>query len=117
MSRFDDAVDEFIIAQFMANEGRLQRYRKEDVHNYNYQTDGGPSDITVLQADMGWECGCYSEFTRDDSFEITALIKTKSREVRFIYGTWRDFPDFITKLDEYMESTCSYDEDDERGWR
>lgn len=113
MSRFDDAVDEFIISKFMSNEGRLQRYHKDDIHNYNFEADGGPSDIAVIQADMGWECGCYSSWTRDDSFEITALIKTKSREVQFIYGTWAGFPDLITELDEYINNdTCYYDSEE-----
>lgn len=113
MSRFDDAVDEFIISKFMSNDGRLQMYETNNAYRYSYEADGRPSDIKVLQADMGWECGCYSSWTREDTFEITALIKTKSREVQFIYGTWSDFPDLITELDEYINnSTCYYESEE-----
>jgi hypothetical protein len=113
VSRFDDAVDEFIISKFMSNDGRLQMYETNNAYRYSYEADGGLSDIKVLQADMGWECACYSSWTRDDTFEITALIKTKSREVQFVYGTWRDFPDLITELDEYINNDACYYESEE----
>ncbi|HEY6020049.1 MAG TPA: hypothetical protein VIY48_09150 [Candidatus Paceibacterota bacterium] len=106
MSRFDDAVDQFIVSRFVGNEGRFQYLDGE--HKYRPDEDGLPSEITVLQADMGWDCGCYSSYTRDDTFEITALIKTKSREIQFSYGNWGDFPSLITDLDEYINNyTCS----------
>ena len=113
MSRFDEAVDQFIISKFMENDGRLQQFEQNNAYRYSYEADGGPSDIKVEQADMGWECGCYSSWTRDDDFEITALIKTKSRTVQFIYGTWRQFPEIITELGEYINNdTCPYEQED-----
>lgn len=96
----------------MTNDGQLQQYGKDDAHEYSFEVDGGPSDITVLQADMGWDCGCYSSWTRYDTFEITALIKTKSREVQFVYGYWGGFPAMIEELDEYVNNdSCYYKSD------
>lgn len=112
MSRFDEAVDAFIIDKFMNNEGSYQYYNT-DQRAYNPEYDGDASDITVVSADMGWNCECYSEYTRDDMFEIMALIKTKYREVKFSYGTWGDFPEFIRKLDQYINNDCYYEGE---GW-
>lgn len=113
MSKFDKAVDDYIISKFMSNDGRLQGFEANNAYRYLYEADGSPSDITVIQADMGWDCGCYSSWTRDDSFEITALIKTKSREVQFVYGRWSEFPDIITELSEYINNNECYYESEE----
>ncbi len=112
MSKYDEAVDSFIIDKFMARDNyRWGGYQEE----YNEEYDGVKSDITVIQADMGWDCGCYSSWTRDDTFEITALIKTKYREVKFVYAYWGDFPKLIEELDEYMENGCYYESEEYRG--
>jgi len=117
-NKFDDMVNSWIITKFIANDGRQQSYEGSNPFRYNEDADGFFNDITVLEADMGWECGCYSSWTRDDDFEVKALIKTKSRTVEFIYGTWREFPDFIQELDEYQNNlTCPYEQEDyESGW-
>lgn len=108
-NQFDDLVNSWIISKFMEGDGRQQQYGNNNAYKYNYETDGSFNDITVTSADMGWDCGCYSSWTRDDTFEVTALLKTKGREVQFVYGTWLEFPDFIQELDEYknLSDFCS----------
>ena len=107
MSRFDRAIDDFIVAKFVSDEGL------NPSQEYSPEVDGDQSDITVLQADMGWVCSCWSDWTRDDSFEITALVKTKGREVEFVYGTWGSLPYMIEELDEYcINDSCYYESED-----
>lgn len=83
-------------------------------YDYYPQTQGAPEYITVVKADAGWECGCYSEFTRSDSFVMTATLKgANGREFEWRYGRWGNLPDFIQELDEYLYGdNCPYLEDD-----
>lgn len=112
-NKFDDMVNSWIVTKFISNEGRQVPYSGTPAHRYDGNVDGFFNDITVLEADMGWECGCYSSWTREDDFEITALLQTKTRTVQFVYGTWREYPDFIQELAEYKNNeTCPYERED-----
>lgn len=78
------------------------------------QEHGPVRNIRVLSVDMGWECGCWSEFTRNDQFEMVALLEGDKGQFTYRYGRWGDLPSFIEELDEYINGdTCPYEEDDD----
>lgn len=83
-------------------------------HNYYPATQGDPDDIEIVSVDKVWECGCYSEYTRDDNFTLVATMKgSGGREFVWAYGSWGDLPQFIEELDEYIYGNeCPYAEDD-----
>jgi hypothetical protein len=74
---------------------------------------GTPDQIRVIAADAGWECGCYSSWTRDDGFELEAKMEGAHGYFLYRYGRWADFPDFIHDLDEYINGNGCYYESDE----
>jgi len=80
---------------------------------YDPKVHGAPGDVSVITTDVGWICGCYSSWTRDDSFELTARLATRSGEVDFNYGYWADCPRFIEELYEYINGNDCYYESEE----
>jgi len=104
MALIDDQVNSWLKEKFLES-------------SYYYPaTMGDHDDIEIISADGSWECGCYSEYTRDDSFVLTATISTNggNKTTTWDYGYWSSLPDFITELDEYIDGNdCRYAEDDE----
>jgi hypothetical protein len=101
MTALDEHVNEWLKEKFLQSS------------HYYPATMGEPEDISVLEADMGWECGCYSEFTRDDTFVFRAKIRKGDGTVfEWSYGHWWDLPSFIEELDEYINDSCPYSEED-----
>lgn len=102
MSEIDEQIKGWLKEKFLAS------------LDYHPETQGGPEYIEVVTVDTGWECGCYSEFTRDDSFVLTARLKASNgREFGWRYGYWGDLPSFIRELDDYINGfDCPYDEED-----
>lgn len=81
--------------------------------SYDPETDGPTDDLRVVSADADWDCGCWSSYTREDTFEMTAQIQTAAGVVDFKYGQWGDFPQFIEDLEIYrVNSVCSYEQED-----
>lgn len=104
---FDLLTNNWVLSKFM-NSG----YYDKSLH-------GDLIDLMIINIDSGWECGCYSEYTRDDRYMMTATIHTKAGEVEFPYGSWGDLPKMILELQnmEDLAEVCSverYEED--RGW-
>lgn len=60
---------------------------------------------------FGWECCCYSEYTRDDSF-ATSFIISCGCGIRVTFRTYEsewNLPNFFKELDEFRENfTCDY---------
>ncbi len=80
---------------------------------YDKVKHGTIKSIEVLKVDAAWDCGCYSEFTRDDTFRLEGLFKSSSGTWYWEYGTWGDLPRFIEELEEYdKRGSCPYEEDD-----
>src|ERR1041385_5913747 len=77
MDNVDEHIKELVKAKFL-----------EDGYYYKPELDGSSDDISVLKTDMGWVCGCYSDWTRDDNFIVRAEMKTLTRTVEFAYNTW-----------------------------
>src|ERR1041385_4659728 len=101
MDNVDEHIKELVKAKFL-----------EDGYYYKPELDGSSDDISVLKTDMGWGCGCYSDWTRDDNFIVRAEMKTLTRTVEFPYNTWWNMPDFLQELSEYIENEqCPYWED------
>ena len=75
---------------------------------------GPAKGITVASADVESYCGCYSEYTRDDGFEMKAVLTGRFGEVHFTFSLWGNLPDFIEELDafKYAGSDCPYDEEE-----
>lgn len=82
----------------------LDKYMEE---KHDPRTQG---TIEVLSVDTEWECGCYSEYTRDDQFVMTARLRDIDRdhEFDFAYGTWGDLPDMIAEIKDRKDlmSVC-----------
>lgn len=80
---------------------------------YDKSKHGTIKSLRVLSVDTGWECGCYSEFTRDDSFVLTGRFTGSVGEFTWGYGRWADLPSFIRELDDYANGfDCAYEEED-----
>lgn len=88
----------------------LDKYMTE---KHNPQTQGA---IEVLSVDAEWECGCYSEYTRDDQFVMTATLRDVDRDhiFEYRYGTWGDLPALIESIKDYedLKSVCHVERND-----
>ena len=81
---------------------------------YNPAVHGPVENLKVIAADAAWECGCYSEFTRDDQFILTAKIQTAAGVIDYDYGCYGQLPDFIDELAEHVDNdTCPYENEDQ----
>lgn len=95
MSGADELVEEWLLSKFFEEK-------------YDPVKHGPADPISVLQVDMDWECGCYSSWTRDDDFVVTAKMQGADGEFEYSYGYWGDFPEWLKELDAYRENnTCS----------
>lgn len=103
----DELVNHWLISKWISDEGHASA-------RYDIGIHGSLNEVQVITADAGWECGCYSSWTRDDDFRLKAVFQTKSGEVTFDYGCWGDFPSFIEELTEYSENNCYYESDEYR---
>lgn len=103
MALIDEQIKAWLIEKFLVD------------NMYSYSLHGGEDEISVIKADAAWECFCWSDWTRDDTFEVTALLSTRAGEVSFRYGYWGDFPQFIEELDEYINNNaCPYESEEYR---
>lgn len=103
MSATDELVKQWLLERFLWS------------GEYDKAKHGTIISIKVVSVDMGWECGCWSEFTRDDAFELEGLFESSTGTWRWRYGRWADLPEFIEDLAEFQESYCPYDEEDDDG--
>lgn len=96
MSSTDELVNRWFLDRWIKNEGyAYPRYRP--------LKHGEPEELEVITTDGGWECGCYSSWTRDDQQKLYAWVKTRHGEVKVEYGVWGDFPDFVRQVIEFGE--------------
>ncbi|GAB1326951.1 hypothetical protein [Streptomyces sennicomposti] len=106
----DALVNDWLISKWLEES---QGYHGRGFVAYDAAVHGPASGLRVRMADADWECGCWSEYTRDDTFVMKAVIETAAGVVDFEYGVWFDIPSFIEELDAYRESRCRYNEDEE----
>lgn len=82
-------------------------------HKYNHLINCPTVKATPVSA--GWECCCYSEYTRDDGFETTFTISCAcgvEDHFRRTGGDW-DLPEIIRQMSEYSYNLeCPYWEED-----
>lgn len=108
MSEIDDLVKEWLLRKFLATD-------------YDGKVHGPLEDLYIKDSQRGWECGCWSDYTRDDDYNLRATVGSHSKpgqEWVYDYGRYRDLPRFIQELDEYAngptKADCVYaDEGDE----
>ena len=114
----NDLVNEFLLDKFRKE--AKQRFRigvgkNDERPGYDKEKHLSRCDtLQVSNVECSIECGCYSCYTRDDSFEMTAHVGCDCGvEMRWVYGYMWDLPDFITELDEYknMERDCYHEND------
>lgn len=80
---------------------------------YDKSKHGTVKSIKVTSVDMGWECGCWSEWTRDDTFELRGKFTGSAGDFEWTYGRWGDLPRFIEALDEFIDGNyCRYDDEE-----
>ena len=112
MAQIDEQVNGWILQKFFSLQPRLYAYHTS--LGYNPEFHGPKDGITVVSADAGWECGCYSSWTRDDEYKVTAILQTSNgTQFEFVYGSWGDFPDFIEELGDYIYGNDCYYESEE----
>lgn len=101
----------------------LNKYRKDYrtyyaalEHFYDHHHLFNCETVTATPVSCGWECSCYSEYTRYDSFRTSFTISCAC-DVSIVfdvdtYNVW-DLPEILMELEEY-ESTqeCPYWEDE-----
>lgn len=78
-------------------------------HKYNHLITC--PTVVAIPKSFGWECGCYSEYTRDDDF-YTAFTITCDCGVEEHFGLstseW-NLPEILKQLDEYNNTQfCPY---------
>lgn len=102
----------------LINEWGLLKYR-ERFEIYRDSTHLVVCDTAEAKAiSAGWECGCYSSVTREDSFQITFEISCNcgySYEYTPYEGEW-SMPTVIRELAEYQENNCYYESDEYNRW-
>lgn len=98
----DRLVTNFIIAKFVQGDGHPK---------YDAKWHGPIEDITVLEPQAEWECGCYSDYTRDDQFVMRAKLGTWVKHpIDFSYGTYGNLPEILRDLAEFEENlACPYE--------
>jgi hypothetical protein len=101
MSDTDELVNAWLLEKFLWS------------GDYDKSKHGTIKSIKVVKVDMGWECECWSEWTRGDSFELTGEFTSSGGNFTWAYGRWGDLPQFIEELDEYQNNYCTYDEQDD----
>lgn len=50
----------------------LEKFRANELYQYNHLYSCPDAKATIK--DSGWECGCYSDVTRDDDWHVEAVI-------------------------------------------
>lgn len=79
---------------------------KRFYENHSYAVPGA----TVKIADVEWDCGCYSEYTRDDAIYATAVVVNDGREIPVSYSY--DLPQMIRDMAGEQDN-CRIIEEDE----
>lgn len=92
----------------------VYKFRKARAWADNHTTEGHlihcPTTY-VSEAEAGWVCGCYSEYTRDDSFDVDATITCECGETtQWCYAGWGDLPAVLKELEEYNNSECPWED-------
>jgi hypothetical protein len=67
----------------------------------------------ISAVDHEWECGCYSEYTRDDSWVVHCRVSCAHgliTEMRVTLDSWR-IPEVLQELAD-MDEGCGYDNND-----
>ena len=106
----DELVELWALGEYKS---KYQYYDNTDYfHKYNHLIMC--PTVKALPINYEWECGCYSEYTRDDGF-VTLFNIVCDCGVKDIFrrtgGDW-DLPDIIRQLDEYQSTQeCPYWED------
>lgn len=66
-------------------------------------------ELSVRSPGHGWECQCYSDYTRDDIWQIRAEIHCPHGVVfDFVYNSPEDLPATLEELEELDDQACRY---------
>lgn len=110
----NELVNEFLIEKFRKEAKqsfRIGMGKDDELPGYDKEKHLARCESTAVQVtDCGWECGCYSCYTRDDSFQMSAHVGCDCGvEMRWNYGYFWELPDFIEELKQYDH--CRHDND------
>lgn len=101
MSDIDEMINDLILEKF------------KESRTYELMNVGYFEEISITECTHGWNCYCYSEYTRDDQFEFTAVIQVGTRRpITFIWGQYYDLPGLIQELADRSDKYCIHEEDD-----
>lgn len=70
-------------------------------------------EVVVRVAAHGWDCGCYSEYTRDDFWSISAALSCPhGAQAAFATDSSYDLPDILEQLKDLDEASfeCPFDD-------
>jgi hypothetical protein len=115
----NDLVNEFLLEKFRKDMQRVYRIEVGgyEVPGYDKEKHLVKCETTSIRnVECGWSCGCYSCYTRDDYFEMSAHVGCDCGvEVRFRYGYMYNLPEFIEELDEYkrLSEICEHEDCEE----
>ena len=113
----NDLVNEFLIEKFRKEAKQRFRFgmgKDDEFPGYDKEKHLSRCEtLSVQNVECGWECVCYSCYTRDDAFEMTAHVGCECGvEMRWVYGYMYDLPSFIEELDGYkqLSEVCNHDD-------
>lgn len=107
MIAIDELVNKWFIERWTTGAGNMSG------SPYSERQHGPVGELRVVTMDAGWECGCYSEYTRDDVEVLTATVRTKSGDFNIRYGVYGNLPSIIEDLIDFgdLEDACSVERD------
>lgn len=79
MNKYDQLVKDFLKDKWLKRWGdfvpnQSPRYGESDTtRNIRFHL-AGCETIEVKPLDIGWDCGCWSEYTREDAFEFQVAV-------------------------------------------
>ena len=118
--KINQLVKDFIMEKFRREYGLLpnKQNNQERYHLANC------SKAWVVDSDMEWRCGCYSDVTREDDCQLLTRIgcpclSEKNYQV-YSWTKWGSVPDVIRELyersrEEDLPNKCQYEADERAG--
>ncbi|HEY6020856.1 MAG TPA: hypothetical protein VIY48_13440 [Candidatus Paceibacterota bacterium] len=107
MTATDELVNKWFIERWTAGAGNMTG------PCYDEKKHGPVAELQVITMDAGWDCYCYSEYTRDDVEVLTATVGTKSGDFNIRYGVYGSLPSILEDLIDFgnLEDICSVERD------
>jgi hypothetical protein len=104
-------------ADQLINEWGMLKYREYIKQYPHWKMNNHLASCDTAEAkqyDAKWECWCYSEVTREDTFMIYFTISCNCDEsYDFSFSEWEwDLPTVLRELQAFSENPCYYESDE-----